>query len=328
MKRIGRGPTRRESMSKAAPARRREIGAVIVHFGPWATTKRAVASFRRHSPDTEILIVNNEPGSQAPPDVGAPVLDAAGNFGYGAACNLGERVLENELLVFANNDTEILEGTVERLRAALADRRAAAVGPRFIDGRRQPRRSVCLAPTPWRILCENFFLPRLFPFLPVFRGHHTAYLRQNQPRIAETLLGALFLIHRDAFEDVGGFDESYFFYAEESDLFTRIRRRGWQILFEPGACAIHHESVASASLAQETRDRWLHEGFRRYTRSFHGPAGERRALRALRGGARLRWLISFVPGIPDRQARRARYADILRFHRGWLAGLPAPGRKG
>ena len=91
---------------------------------------------------------------------------------------------------------------------------------------------------------------------------------------------------------------------------------------------MHLESVASASLAQETRDRWLHEGFLRYTRSFHGAAGERRALRALRRGARLRWLISFVPGTPDRHARRARYADILRFHRGWLAGLPAPGRKG
>ena len=175
-------------MPKAAPARRREIGVVIVHFGPWAMTRRAVASFRRHSPDAEILIVNNEPGSEAPPDVGAPVLDAAGNFGYGAACNLGARVLENELLVFANNDTEILEGTVERLRAALAaGRRVAAVGPRFIDGRWRPRRSVRFAPTPWRILCENFFLARLVPFLPVFRGHHTSYLRQNQPRIAETL---------------------------------------------------------------------------------------------------------------------------------------------
>jgi N-acetylglucosaminyl-diphospho-decaprenol L-rhamnosyltransferase len=130
----------------------------------------------------------------------------------------------------------------------------------------------------------------------------------------ETLLGALFLIRRDAFESVGGFDEAYFFYAEESDLFARLRRAGWGVLYRPASRVVHLESVASRSVDRETLDRWLIDGLTRYTRRFHGPAGQRRAAAALRAGARLRWLLSFVPGLSDLERRR-RYAALLRLLR-------------
>ncbi len=296
----------------------RSVAAVVVHFGSWEPTRRCVASLRRTAPDASVLVVDNDPVSQAPDDLGVRIVKAAGNVGYGAGCNLGAAHAAGDLLLFANNDVEILPGTVARLReTVLSDDRYAAAGPRFLDAAGRPRRSIRLAPRPWRVVCENLMLPRLFPFVPLFRGHHTAFAPEGRPRPAETLLGALFLIRRAAFKDVGGFDESYFFYAEESDLFARLALGGWRLAYDPLARAVHHEGLASRSFPQATLDRWLHEGLRRYARRFHGDSGERRTLVALRAGAGIRWALSFVPGVPGRRERRRRYGDILRLHRAW-----------
>jgi N-acetylglucosaminyl-diphospho-decaprenol L-rhamnosyltransferase len=51
--------------------------------------------------------------------------------------------------------------------------------------------------------------------------------------------GACFLIRREAFEQVGGFDESFFMYLEEVDLCWRLGRRGWRVAYAPDASVVH-----------------------------------------------------------------------------------------
>lgn len=51
--------------------------------------------------------------------------------------------------------------------------------------------------------------------------------------------GACVLLHRDAFEKVGGFDENIFLYAEDVDLSWRLRKRGYKLRFVPQAVVIH-----------------------------------------------------------------------------------------
>lgn len=296
------------------------IGAVIVHYGPWAVTSRAVASLRRHAPDVRIVVVDNgrEERSAGLGELGADVIQAPRNLGFGAACNLGAKALATPLLLLANNDVEVFDDSVGTLRRAVeSDERIGAAGPAFTDEKGRVRPSFRRPPSPWRIFCESMLLAKIFPFIPGFAGHHTTRGPRRAPRDAETLLGALFLIRREAFDEVGGFDESYFFYAEETDLFARLRARGWRVIFEPRARAMHGEGVASRSVAQEKLDEWLHDGLRRYARRFHGPSGERRTLRFLRAGARIRWLLSYVPGLPGRHERRTRYGAILRLHERW-----------
>ena len=51
--------------------------------------------------------------------------------------------------------------------------------------------------------------------------------------------GACFLVRREAFEEVGGFDESYFMYAEDVDLCWRLGRAGWRVAYAPSAEVTH-----------------------------------------------------------------------------------------
>lgn len=297
-----------------------ETSAIFVHYGPWEPTSRALASLRASGTPLEIVLVNNggvsanEAERLAGPSV--VVLSPGRNLGYGAACNLGARRASGSYFLFSNNDVEFRRGTVEALLAALErDPRAAAVGPRFLNAVGQGVASIGRAPTPWRILSENLFLPRLFPGIAFFHGHHTARIRHDRERDVETLLGALILVRRSGFEEVGGFDEGYFLYAEESDLFERLRAKGWRVRFEPASVAVHHGGLASRTVPQARLDQWLHEGLLLYARRHHGASGERRTRAALLLGARLRRLTSsLVPG-PAGVERRRRYANILAMYR-------------
>jgi GT2 family glycosyltransferase len=299
----------------------RLTSAILVHYGPWEPTGRALASLRATGLPLEIVVVNN--GGLDPLDArrlagpSAIVLSPGSNVGYGPACNLGARQASGDFLLFSNNDVELRPGSVEALLAALnSDPRAGAVGPRVLDEDGQVVASIGHAPTPRRILFENLFLPRLLPRLAFFQGHHTARIRHDRAREVETLLGAIVLVRRSAFEAVGGFDERYFFYSEDSDLFQRLRRKGWRIRFEPASEAVHVGGLASRTVPQAQLDRWMHESLFLYARLHHGPRGERWTRGALHLGAWLRWLLAFFQAGAAGAARRRRYADILAmYHR-------------
>ena len=58
--------------------------------------------------------------------------------------------------------------------------------------------------------------------------------------------GACFLARRRALEELGGFDESYFMYAEDIDLCWRARRAGWGVAYVPDAVVTHLQGVSTA----------------------------------------------------------------------------------
>ena len=57
--------------------------------------------------------------------------------------------------------------------------------------------------------------------------------------------GACFLVRRSAFEEVGGFDEAYFMYAEDVDLCWRLGRAGWRAAYVPAAEVTHLQGVST-----------------------------------------------------------------------------------
>jgi GT2 family glycosyltransferase len=291
------------------------VAAVVVHFGPRGATARALRALADDAPDAVVAVVDNagDLGLQDVP-AGVRLVSPGRNLGYGAACNRAAKGAAADLLLFLNNDAELQPGAVRALAAALRSHGAGAVAavPRLLDTQGRPARSISRPPTPRRVLFEALFLPRLFPGIPFFHGHHTAKTSHARLREIETAQGAVILVRRDAFERIGGFDEDFFFYAEESDLFARLREAGGRVIFEPAARAVHHGGLASATLPQEEIDRRLQASLRLYARKHHGAAGERRTARALRIGARLRlWLACLRPGARGRERRR-RYAASLR----------------
>ena len=68
----------------------------------------------------------------------------------------------------------------------------------------------------------------------------------KQPRDADWVSGAGFLVRRSAFAAVGGFDEAYFMYVEDVDLCWRLHRAGWGVLYVPSARAVHEQGRSTS----------------------------------------------------------------------------------
>jgi N-acetylglucosaminyl-diphospho-decaprenol L-rhamnosyltransferase len=265
------------------------------------------------SPATEILVVDNASrdsieaalAREAP---GARVVTESRNRGYGAACNRGARETGRPYLLFLNSDAYVRPGTVAALEAALdSDPGAAAAGPRLTgaDGSLQP--SIRRLPTPWRILCESSGLAFLSGGRGTLAGHTATRQDHRTARPVEALMGAALLVRRTAFEKVGGFDESFFLYAEETDLMARWRAQGWRVLFEPAAEVVHEggRSAGDPLFGQ------LHASLARYAAKHHGPAAARAVRVFLAGGAALRYAVALLtPGEAGRRRRR-RYRAAL-----------------
>ncbi|HEV2063455.1 MAG TPA: glycosyltransferase family 2 protein [Thermoanaerobaculia bacterium] len=288
------------------------VSAVIVHFRtPDETVRaaRAVAETFR----CPIVVVDNASGdgiadrlaAEAPR---ARVVAEPENRGYGAACNRGAAETAGAYLLFLNSDAFVAPGAVEALAGALdADPRAAAVGPRLVnpDGSLQP--SICRLPTPWRIFCESSGLAALSGGRGFLRGHTKTREDHGRAQAVTALTGAALLVRRSAFEGVGGFDESFFLYAEETDLITRLQRRGYRILYEPRAAVMHVGGASGGDVLFGE----LHGALCQYVEKFHGRTAARFASVVLALGAAARYAAALVtPGDAGRR-RRTRYRAAL-----------------
>jgi GT2 family glycosyltransferase len=289
------------------------VSAVIVHFRTPDATVQSALAVTATAPDAELLVLDNASGDSIRERLSiearaASVLVESENRGYGAACNRGARETSREFLLFLNSDAMIQPGAVEALVAALdSDPRAAVAGPRLEnpDGTLQP--SILRLPTLWCVFCESSGVAYLSGGRTPLRGHSATREDHSRPHAVECVKGAAFLVRRTAFEEVGGFDERFFLYAEESDLCERLSRRGWKVLFEPAARVVHRggASGGDALFGQ------LNDSLAAYVARHQGRAAGVAARIVLTAGAAGRYALSLVTPGERGRARRSRYRAAL-----------------
>jgi N-acetylglucosaminyl-diphospho-decaprenol L-rhamnosyltransferase len=175
---------------------------------------------------------------------GATILVNARNEGFARAANQGARKACGERLVFLNPDVRIDAGSLAALAHALdlaPDAGLAAARLRWPDGAFQP--SCRRFPEPlnlwrsrgsllgrWDRKGDGYTLPDAVETIPV-------------PAVA----GAYVMLDRARFTAVGGFDERFFVYMEDTDLSCRLAAAGHPCLFVPAAGAVHTWGQSSSA---------------------------------------------------------------------------------
>ena len=181
-----------------------------------------------------IVAVVNEPSDVSSRDI-ERLSDAVGTVvlnerpaGYGANINSGARRLPADVryLLFLNDDAIVQQDAVSTLRRTLESApRIALVGPQFVDrdGRAQP--SQHRFPSLASELVEALLLPAV---LGEWLGQRYVDVPAELAHLGDICpLGAALLIRAEPFFELGGFDEHYFLYSEETDLAYRLKQRGW-----------------------------------------------------------------------------------------------------
>jgi GT2 family glycosyltransferase len=199
----------------------------------------------------------------------AKLIENQRNRGFGAACNQAIAASSAPFVLLLNSDCFLHPGAVRRLLAYLAlQPQAAGVGPRLLneDGSLQP--SARRFPTPWRALVDGLGRGS-------FAGQHLAPTTYEMAGPRDYVSGACLLLRHAALDAVGGFDESYFLYAEEMDLAYRLKQHGRQIHYTPDAQAVHLGGRSAATVPQRVSGRsvWLepyYAGQARFFRRHYG----------------------------------------------------------
>jgi len=169
------------------------------------------------------------------------------NLGYGAAANRGVAVTDTPTVLVCNPDLEVRPGTLAALGRALVDHpQWALVGPliRTSDGDRYPsaRRFPSLIDAGGHALLGIFAPDNRFT--RSYQHHELGGVGED-PVEVDWVSGACFLVRRAAFEQVGGFDEAYFMYAEDVDLCWRLAQGGWAAAYVPAAQVTHRQGVST-----------------------------------------------------------------------------------
>jgi GT2 family glycosyltransferase len=178
------------------------------------------------------------------------VVASAENLGFGRANNVGLARACGEWLLLLNPDTVVQPGAVETLIAFLAAHPAAGMAaPRLLYGDGSLQRNAFRFPGLAQVFLDLFPLhPRLAE--SPLNGRYPAERQAGAaPFPIDHPLGAAMLIRRAVYEQVGGFDEGYFMYAEEVDWCRRIRAAGWEIWQVPAARIVHLAGQSTRQVA-------------------------------------------------------------------------------
>ena len=171
------------------------------------------------------------------------------NRGFSAAVNQGIKRSRAPFILLLNPDAEISSGTLSGLLKVAEDHpRAGAVGPLI----RNPDGTVYRSGRVFPSIPDAIGHAFLGPFRPrnrFSRAYTLADWDRTTERIVDWVSMACMLVRRDALDDVGLLDESFFLYAEELDLCTRLKQGGWRVLFTP-ELEVTHEGAVSTGVSR------------------------------------------------------------------------------
>lgn len=191
----------------------------------------------------EIIIVNNSPEEnlQALQSKGKNILIIQNtNTGFSSGCNLGAKYARGDYFLFLNPDIILLNDFFPELFGYFKNKDFGAIGLKLFNLENEFQISFGKFPT---ILGEI----RNKKIKKAFRKGKKDIINKIEelykfPKIVDWVSGAALLIKKSIFEKVGGFDERFFLYYEDSDLCKRINKTGIDNYFFPYSKIIHFEA--------------------------------------------------------------------------------------
>lgn len=268
--------------------------------------------------DMPVVIIDNARGADRVDELVADrpngrYLDSGGGKGFAKAANMGIRSSAYEYVILGNPDSR---PTVETIEALVGDLRAdpalvcSAATMKGHDGRPELGNGGW-EPTPRRVLLHVLGAHKVAPSAALFARPTPG--RAMEP---EWLTGACMALRRQAFLDLGAFDETFYVYNEDMALGRAIRQAGLRQKLRTDLLVPHG---AGGSGAPKT---WMLQmrgaSMVRYLRKHNAPVKVNAMRSMLVAGYAGRTLLSRAQG---RQSVAQEHAAYIK---GLLVGPPAP----
>jgi GT2 family glycosyltransferase len=221
-----------------------KVAILILNWNNYQDTKRCLDSLMGLTyPSYSIVLIDN--GSSD--DSGRRLIEeypsihhihTEKNLGFAGGNNVGIRyILDQDIpyILFLNNDTEVIQPNflTELINEIIQQDKLSAIGPRVqrVDGSDEDT----ILPFPTirnSIICT----------LGLYRND------LSQPQFADSITGCCVLVRSEVIKQIGGFDDQFFIYGEETEWFFRMRQSGWKIGYLPVTSIIHKGAASSKKI--------------------------------------------------------------------------------
>ena len=225
-----------------------KLAIIIVNWNAGSQLAEVVSSIERyhHGLVSSVVIVDNASTDDSLGRVETMqnlpfkplIIRNSENCGFGKACNQGAQQAKSEYLLFLNPDAALYADALPKALAYMENPVNAKVGicgVQLLDEAGHVSRSCARFPSAVGFVAHAIGLDRFFPRL----GHFMAEWDHAQTRQVDHVIGAFFLVRRELFNAMHGFDERFFVYLEDLDFSYRACQSGWRSMYLADTQAFH-----------------------------------------------------------------------------------------
>ena len=231
-----------------------DLSIIIVNYNAKEFLKKCIISIMKNVKNVsyEIIVIDNNSSDNSPEMVRKEfpqikIIANKENVGFSKANNQGIKISENcKYILFLNPDTVMQLQTIEKMINFMDTHKdAGAATCKLI----MPNGKIDDAthrgfPTPWNDFSHFSSLEKLFPKNRLFAGYSLGWMDFKKTHEIDVLAGAFMLVRIIAGEDVGWWDEDYFFYGEDIDFCYMLKNKGWKIYYVPDVFVTHYKGVS------------------------------------------------------------------------------------
>ncbi|MGQ0800087.1 MAG: glycosyltransferase family 2 protein [Pseudomarimonas sp.] len=243
----------------------KSVSVIVVTHNSGKTLSRCLLAALAQDAVAALIVVDNGSSDHwrdvLPSDARLRRVENHDNPGFAVACNQGAVLAKTPWLLFLNPDCFLDQDSLRRLLDLAAGKFAlAALGAELVDaaGQVDPA-SHRRAPTPKVVMRGRLAMTA--------RAETSNSESAAEVRSVDAISGALMLVRREAFEQVGGFDPGYRLHCEDLDLCRRLKLAGFDVAIAQQVRVLHLKGTSSRA-----RPVWVewqkHRGMLRYFRKF------------------------------------------------------------
>ncbi len=234
-----------------------DVSIVIVSYNTLQLTTECIESIFKNVKGVtlEVVVVDNDSPDNSGVELkkletkfkGLTVIASKDNLGFARGNNLGIKKTSGRYLLFLNPDTIVFPNTIETMVDFMDDHKDAGSATCEL---KLPKGGIDEAshrgfPTPWNSFCHFSGLEKIFPKTKVFGGYVQGWKDLKTIHEIDALAGAFMIVPRKLGEEIGWWDEDFFFYGEDLSFCYEIRKRGYKIYYVPAVSILHYGGVSS-----------------------------------------------------------------------------------
>ncbi len=255
------------------------VSYIIVNFRTPDLVLRCVRSIREHtrSQSYEVIIVDNASGDDSVEKLGdlqeVTFIANPKNMGFGEANNTAAKLANGDYLFFVNPDAYLLNDAAGIFSSFMNEQEnqvVACCGSHLQDEEGNAQMSHGNFPSLLEIFSQIGF-HRLYR--NYFEKHLSITLRNDsdENREVDYVLGAAMFVRAEVFNMIGGFDNRFFLYFEETELAYRLKKAGYRVMLLPRAKIVHLEGgFEKDGVPNYAKIKWFAESRQLYFKKIKG----------------------------------------------------------